>query len=1080
VKRLLERIGVLPDEGERLAWLLGHSLLNGLAQSFFYSAAMALFLESFGAPMVATAYIVSALLAYGLVQGVSAWGRRLAFRALVNRQLMLLFGLVALAWWVTLTFPEARAVRFGLFVAIGPLFSILGLEFWGLTSRLFDLRQGKRLFALVGSGEVLTTFLGFLMVRFLLARGVAPMHLLAVSTAAFLALVLLGRALGWRFRGRLDAKARTGKEPTARQRTGEGGLRSLMPQPYFRNLALLMIGAVIINYLVDFNFLTQLKFDFQGEPRNAQGIALFMSVFFCAVKLVELVVRLFLSGLFLNQFGLMGGLLILPGVLLAFASLALYGHAVGTLEVPLFILAALSKGAFLILLPAVFEPSLRVLFQPLQERRRLAFQTHVEGTAKQGATLLSGVGLLLVSLLHPPAPAHLFVASVPVLVLWVFIAQRMNSAYQRQLMQSLAEQSDRGLAVSPVEELKAHLKQVPAEEMQSAVSLLARVDAPAVVPLMEEMIRDGTTPQRRAALDLLGLIRAEGATPTVRRLARATAEEEPDGAVRRTAGWALQRLEEMRRVAESPERIRELAISEDKGHRELAASAIGYASVAAVRRILNGLLGDPEIRVRRAALVAAGRRGDVDLWPRLIHNLGMPEFANAATYGLILVGEPILSDLERVFGKARPAMQARILRIYQHITLSRGEAQPGGRAQRLLLDKLHLPDRSVRRKATIALSLTRFAATRPDDVALIHDNVEAVVGEIAWNLTAQSDLGAGSREEGVRRALELEIREGRAMILLLLSLLYEPRALLEVQRSLAGGQPEAVIFALEVLEMVLSPQLKPVVMPVLEPLTPAQCLRRLEGRFYIPRQGVVDRLHSILHRERRHLDLWPQARALEALMGHREKAGVRAILQRDVLTAFYHPAPLLHEMAAHYLLALAPEEVGRRRSRLPEERREALDRLLVQAREGEESLEAHWRFDTLFSRLACLREVATFRPVPSNDLLRLAASARRLQLEPGDLLEIPVGRDMDVVMAGSLGILADQREASEPRGARDTKDAENALGPGAALVPDPRAPRLEAREVSHLLHLDGEVLFELMADHGELVPAVLTAAEEWG
>jgi hypothetical protein len=283
--------------------------------------------------------------------------------------------------------------------------------------------------------------------------------------------------------------------------------------------------------------------------------------------------------------------------------------------------------------------------------------------------------------------------------------------------------------------------------------------------------------------------------------------------------------------------------------------------------------------------------------------------------------------------------------------------------------------------------------------------------------------------------------------------------------------------------MVLSPQLKPVVMPVLEPLTPAQCLRRLEGRFYIPRQGVVDRLHSILHRERRHLDLWPQARALEALMGHREKAGVRAILQRDVLTAFYHPAPLLHEMAAHYLLALAPEEVGRRRSRLPEERREALDRLLVQAREGEESLEAHWRFDTLFSRLACLREVATFRPVPSNDLLRLAASARRLQLEPGDLLEIPVGRDMDVVMAGSLGILADQREATEngaARDAKDTKDAETTLGPGAALVPDPRAPRLEAREVSHLLHLDGEVLFELMADHGELVPAVLTAAEEWG
>jgi hypothetical protein len=1063
LSRLLEILGVLPAEGERIAWLLGLSLLNGLVISFFFSAANGLFLESFDAAAVPKGYIAAAVMGYLLVQIFSRLGRRGSFPRLVRIQLTLVLVLLA-GLWLAATVPAEvpRWVRFLLFVSFGPLFTLLSLPFWGLTSRLFDIRQGKRLFALVGSGEVFTIFLGFMVVGALLARGVPLERLLPLATVVAVVLWLATAGVCRRYRDRLGPSRKAAPEPAAdpsaestQPRPFRGDLPALLRDPYFQGLAAMMVCAVLVYYLVDFNFLTQVKYNPDGTARDATGIAATLSLFFGGVRLVELVFRLFVSSRLVELVGILGSLWLLPASLLLLASFALFGSAGGPLDKYLFVVVGLSKAVYSVLAAALYEPTLRVLFQPLEEDHRLAVQTHVEGSAKQVATLLAGVGLLLYSLGEGrPDAVKLFMVVVPFLIGWVAVAGRLSKAYQRQLMDSLESRSDRGLAASPVEALKAHLKRTPPEALGDAVSLLARVDATAVVPMLEEMARErGDTVRRREALNLLGTIRADVAAATVGELANATAEEEPDGAIRRTALWARDRIDHMRQLASDPARIQALAASEDKGKRELAASAAGYAPDPAVRPILNALLGDREIRVRRAALVAAGRRGEVDLWPRLLRSLSEPAFANAATFGLILVGEPVLPDLERTFGKARgqAALRARILRIYQRIALSAG----GEHSHRLLLDKLHLADRSLARRATVALSLSDYAARRPDEIALLHDRVEAGVEEIVWNLSVQRDLGLAPHTQGVREALETEVADGRERILLLLSLLYDRRALQAVQQSLRSGRPEAVTFALEVLEMVLSPQLKTLVMPVLEPLTPAQCLRRLVGRFHHPRQEVEERLSGILHRERRRLDLWPQARALEALV--RGGKGDGETVRLELLCAFHHPAALLQEMACYYLLTVAPEEVARRGPRLPPERRERVARMLELQRQPPGALESHWRYETLFPRIAHLRRLVAFRDLPAVDLERLAGTARHLALAPGEPLGRSNRRDVDVLMEGRL------------EGAEATS--------GSLLTAD-SAGAVAAATESHLLRLDGEVLFEMMADYGEIVPAILKAGGE--
>ena len=80
--------------------------------------------------------------------------QRLALHTLLSITLGLLFvsaALLRLGLWL----GSPQALVFGLVLWYRLLYVLLGLVFWGLAGRLLDLRQGKRLFGLVGTGELL-------------------------------------------------------------------------------------------------------------------------------------------------------------------------------------------------------------------------------------------------------------------------------------------------------------------------------------------------------------------------------------------------------------------------------------------------------------------------------------------------------------------------------------------------------------------------------------------------------------------------------------------------------------------------------------------------------------------------------------------------------------------------------------------------------------------------------------------------------------------------------------------------------------------------------------------------------------
>src|SRR5688572_7074262 len=213
------------ETGERrtVALLLAHSFAMGLSTVFFETAASALFLARFGPLTLPYVYMAAAVLNTAAGAAYSALQGRVAFPRLMTGTLWALLVSV-LALRVGLAATEAASLTFLLLVWYRAISILTDLEYWAVAGRLFDVRQAKRLFPLIGSGEVVARIAGSFAVPLLVAFMGVP-NLLVLSGAALLACALLASAV-------LRGAALARPVPTGGPAVPRPSLRLLAGQPY--------------------------------------------------------------------------------------------------------------------------------------------------------------------------------------------------------------------------------------------------------------------------------------------------------------------------------------------------------------------------------------------------------------------------------------------------------------------------------------------------------------------------------------------------------------------------------------------------------------------------------------------------------------------------------------------------------------------------------------------------------------------------------------------------------------------------------------------------------------------------------
>ena len=1032
-KTIRGAVGVRSSEASRVSWLIAHSLFIGLFSAFFLTASNALFLARFEISFLPLGYIATAVVGYFALMLFSRLQQKVPLQRLLVLNLVFVFA-VAAALWLLMLATGNRWVAFLMFVWVGPAFSLLALGYWVLAGRLFDLRQGKRLFALVGAGEEVSTVVGLFSVPLLVRVLGGPVHLLPIALVGLVGCLAVVVAINQRF---AEALSGSREQHVSSEDARGSGLASLLRNRYFLLLAALIIFLNLANYVVDFSFLSQVRGRFQGPTEIAQFIGLFFGV----TKILELLAKVFLSGRLLSQFGLKFGLMAVPALLLACAGFAIAIGTLGLSATNFFVLVALAKLVWLVSRTTTFEPTFRVFYQPVRSVDRLAFQTHVEGTARQLATFVVGIALLLFSRSPAFNALTLFYVLVPLLALWIVTNLAAHRDYRSKLIESLTARGRKEGSQQPLDVLKPLLDGEDSRQREQAFDLLEKLEGAALAPRLAEMLADPSPSLRAAALEHVGRERLTDLTEWV-----SGCLSDADPAVRRAARETLDRLREVEAAGATPERILELSGSTEPRDRVLAAEAIGRSGERAER--LWVLLFDAEWTVRRAALAAAGRLQRPEFWPQIIGELESPVLSATAAASLVALGERALPEAERAFNKADqiPRVRQRILEIY--------EAVGGPRTQALLAGKLGFPDESVRAQALVALSRSGYQADAANASQVIRA-IETLVGRAAWNMSAVLDLGDDPRLAPVVRALDEEIEVARARLFELLSLVHDPWAIGIVRESIESGSAERTVYALEILDLLLADDLKHLVFPLVEGLSYPQVLRRLEATYPRHRLDPRERLSLIVNRDYDKIDTWTRACGLAALG---ELAGGEI---PDLVACLYHPDPLLHELAAFTLLRKDAQAYARHFAKLDYDAREKLAYVL-----GPDGTMASWASRSVFGRVQLLRGLSAFKALPSAALVRLARAAEELVLDPRRRLPSPRAPQE------SFYVNVDGAQALSDGASR------RPLPPLSLIAFGPGALPVEVVETSRFVRIDPDQLYDLAAEHVVLIPALLRARQQ--
>src|SRR4051812_31784696 len=171
--------------------MVGHSFFMGLSTVFFETAASALFLSQFAPRSLPWVYIAAAALNTATGVLYARVQRSASFAHLMLGTLVFLLVTVS-GFRVALSFSQAAWLSFALLVFYRAVSILTDLEYWAVAARLYNVRQAKRLFGLIGTGEVIARIAGSFAVPALVALlGVRNLILLSAVAVGACVLVLL-------------------------------------------------------------------------------------------------------------------------------------------------------------------------------------------------------------------------------------------------------------------------------------------------------------------------------------------------------------------------------------------------------------------------------------------------------------------------------------------------------------------------------------------------------------------------------------------------------------------------------------------------------------------------------------------------------------------------------------------------------------------------------------------------------------------------------------------------------------------------------------------------------------------------
>jgi len=426
----------------------------------------------------------------------------------------------------------------------------------------------------------------------------------------------------------------------------------------------------------------------------------------------------------------------------------------------------------------------------------------------------------------------------------------------------------------------------PSAQVRSrALRLLGTTGSLDRAPAIHACLRDPEPLVRAAAIDSYCAVGRERAISTVAHFL-----QNPDPDVKSAAIVGLIRHGGLDGVLSAAEHLKALLRSDQTSERTAGARVLGEIQVRNFYNPLLKLLVDADLGVRQAAIRAAGRMGSPELLPALIYRLECPATRRDAMEALVAYGSSAVRVLQRVLSNPDEALG---LRLLCPILLARIGDQASLDA---LLKELLEPTPDLRSR--ILEAIHRLRLRRPHLKFDRERLSEATLLECR-RLYEQTLLARDLASHPGSLLAEALGRRREASLLRLFRLLagiYPVRAVDAVLVNLGSESRKNRSNALEVLDNLLTKEIKRLVLPLCDPAL-ADLQRDVTAELGLQSAPRADRLKALLMGA----DRWLAVCAVYEIGIQTERG-----LAEEVAASIGAADPLLRETALDALAKLLP------------------------------------------------------------------------------------------------------------------------------------------------------------------------------
>lgn len=673
--RLLNVLNIKMSESSQVFNLLTVQFFIGLANALISIIAFTLFVYNFPVDYLPVVYLVIAgfLILFNFIY------EKLEHHISPLQLLKYITGfgvLLMIVLWLGLTYGNKDQFIFMLLVCSVLIYMITGYAFWGLVSLLFNVRESRRIFSIVGSGDIPAKLIGYIAAPLLIP-------FIGLNNLIWLAVISMGVSLFLfsKYIRKKDWDTIKQKFHKADHHVEDVFTKKDFVSFFFKNRLIFAISLLsLISYnvfvMIDFTFISQVKLRFE----NITDLAAYIALFFAFGRVIALTFKLIFTSRVIERLGVINCLFITPIVLFLFC--ILFFVIGGKSDYTLFIFGLMAMITE-VLRSTMQEPVFFILFQPLKEKLRLKGHIISKGYMYPPSLIIVGLSLLL--LFRSGAEMSIMFAIKLLIInlcIWAgiifFIGRTYLNTIHATIRKGIFTSDD--IFITDQNAINILLNKIEKGEKTDviyALDLLQKSGYPGFNDLLEKKLRDGndiavkkfalelSESNGKISVDVLrNLLYSETDAELRLKVISLLCKHDPEFlkesaenisqyeyAVRKIVVINLLNQREFNYLFIAGNEINSLLYSSVPAERELAIEIISDVKHVQFFDALSALISDNDIAVKRAAITTVCKLKMNRLMPSVIKMLDQPADRNLVLKGLQLYGDDLFSDIRNIDDK---------------------------------------------------------------------------------------------------------------------------------------------------------------------------------------------------------------------------------------------------------------------------------------------------------------------------------------------------------------------------------------------------------------------------------------------